>query len=280
MLALDTDVFAADACTGPQCLTAGVAAGFNRFVLGTARESLRDPGIISILKRARLRVDGLRGPRLEGLHGETVPAAALLTSPDPEAREGGVRLLHRSAALAESLGGTVITLPLGALPLIRDVIGLEGEICRTVSRDRALELLLPELFGLIRAHPEIGFAVEIAGDRSRWPMPADLDLMLSELRQRNFGWWHDTARAWRLASEADVPPSSWLDLHRGRLMGVTLRDAGGDEDGVPLGSGAVDFGPVREHQSSDLVLAVSMDARFGIDAVRESKRFLDGLGIG
>jgi len=280
VLALDTDVFAADAYPGPQCLTSAAGIGFNRFVLGTARPSLRDPGIIPILKRSRLRVAGLRGPRLQVPGGEPAPVVSLLAAADPEARANGVRLLHRAASLAEALGGRSITLDLGALPLIRDVPGLEGEECRTASRDRALEFLLPGLFELIRAHPETRFAVEIAGARSQWPMPADLDIMLSELGQPNFGWWHDTARAWRLALEADVSPSDWLDLHRGRLIGITLEDAGRDESGVPLGSGAVDFGPVREHHSADLVLTVSIDARFGIEALRESKAFLEGMGLG
>ena len=139
--------------------------------------------------------------------------------------------------------------------------------------------MLPALYEILRRRPEARLAVEIGGGRSAWPQPADLEILLSELDHPRLGWWFDTVRAWRFARAAEAPPEIWFARHRDRLLGATLQDAGDDEDGLPLGSGAVDFGPYRAHRSADLIEVVRMAPRFPPGVLQESRRFLEGLGI-
>ena len=279
MLALDTDSISAEARRGVDCFAAGAECGFRRFLLGTARDSIRGEGIVPVLRKARLRVDAVAGPRAIRGEDRSDPAAAQLAAPERAIREQARTLLGETAALASRLAGAVVTLDLGTLPLIEAVQGVDPDERRAASRNQALDRVLPALFEILRGFPGARLAVEICGSRSAWPHPADLEILLSELDHPRLGWWFDTARAWRFAREVEAPPEAWFERHRDRLLGATLRDAGDDEDGLPLGSGAVDFGPYRAHRFPDLIEVVRMASRFPPGALQESRRFLEGLGI-
>ncbi|MBN2491855.1 MAG: sugar phosphate isomerase/epimerase [Planctomycetes bacterium] len=280
MLALDTDSIAVDSHPGMECFSAGADCGFRRFLLGTARDAIRGAEIIPALRKARLRVAAVAGPRSHPGEDRGEPVAARLAAPERAVRERAQVLLAEAAVLASRLGGAALTLELGRLPLIDAAPGVDEDARRAASRDQALDRVLPRIFDCLGRFPEVVLAVEIAGTRQAWPQPGDLEIVLSELAHPRLGWWFDTARAWRLERTAGVPSAVWFERHRDRLRGATLCDAADSgEDGLPLGSGAVDFGLYREHRSAGLVEVVRIGARFSPGALQESRRFLEGLGI-
>jgi sugar phosphate isomerase/epimerase len=279
VLALDTDSLAPDHA-GPAAVAAGAALGFRALTLG-ARLVPGDPDpLVTALRREKLRVPAIHGPELELPGDKHVPAASLLASADVERRGPAMARLKSAAALALRLSARTLVLDLGALPLIPDAPGLEPARRLETSRDRALDFALPGLFELARRCPDVSLAVSVPERTTGWPDPETLEILVSELRGRRVGWWYDTARAHRYAAATGVAPECWLDRGAADLRGVTLADTGGEEDGLPLGAGEVDFTALRGLGGTDTIASVFVDPAFGPGALREAAAFLRGLGIG
>ena len=168
-------------------------------------------------------------------------------------------------------------LDLSDLPQLAPQPGVDPDRRRAESLHRALDRVLPACHELLRAIPDAVLAVEIPAAPTGWPLPQEMDVLLSELRNPRLGWWFNTARAWHLARASDISPERWLDAHTNRLAGLTLRDTSAEKDGLPLGSGEVDFSLVKSLGRTSLPGVLQMDPRFPAEALVQSRSFLEGL---
>lgn len=279
MLALDTDSLAADVGPEAAVFAAGQALGYRAFTLGARRSGWEAEAVVPALRKRKLAVAAVHGPEVE-LPGNTrVAAASLLGVEDFDRRAPAIAGLERAVSLSARLSARALVLDLGTLPLIAEALGVDEVRRREASRDRALDRVLPALFELTRACPEVPLAVSVPEQAAGWPDPETLEILLAELRGRRLGWWFDSARAHCYAQATGVPPEVWLDRCAADLLGVALTDVGGDQRGLPLGAGEVDF-RVLQGLGGDTVLSVRVDPAYGPDALREAPSFLRGLGIG
>lgn len=279
MLALDTDAIPVKLYPASDCLQAAGDLGFRRFSIGVAREELRDAGLLRILKQKKMRALALRTSSAPSVSEEALPASALLQAAEAGIRAQARRALSACCALAIRVGAPTVVLDLGPLTLLHETIGMEAATQRATSLNHALDRVLPSIHGVMKAFPEVTLAVEIPGGTTAWPLPEELEVLLSELKSAKFGWWYNTARAHRLGLETDMLPGAWFDRQPGRLKGAHLCESGSGEEGLPLGSGEVDFKGARECLPSDLVQVVQMNPSFGLEALRVSRAFLEARGF-
>ncbi len=279
MLALDTDAIPVEPYPASDCLQAAGDLGFRRFSIGVAREALRDASILPVLKRMKMRALALRTSSIPSVTDEALPASALLQAAEADIRLQARRALAACCDLAIRVGAPTVVLDLGPLTLLHETSGVEAASIRATSLDHALDRVLPSIHGTMRAFPDVTLAVEIPGVSKAWPLPDELEVLLSELKSTKFGWWFNTARAHRLDIEADIPPGIWFDRQSGRLKGAHLCEAGGGEEGLPLGSGDVDFKGARECLPTEVLQVVQMNPSFGMEALRASRAFLEGRGF-
>ena len=279
VVSLDTDALAVEQHPAEACFKEAIRLGFRRLALGTTRETLRCDPVIPVLKKSRLAVDVVAGPRLPGLgNGPGPSAASLLASEEVTVRKQAQTILAASASLAGRLGRAVVVLDLSDLPQLAPQPGVDPDRRRAESLHRALDRVLPACHELLRAIPDAVLAVEIpAGpDRLASSRGDGRDCSRSSAIPR-LGWWFNTARAWHLARTSGVSPERWLDGHTNRLAGLTLRDTSAEKDGLPLGSGEVDFSLVKSLGRTSLPGVLQMDPRFPAEALVQSRSFLEGL---
>jgi len=68
------------------------------------------------------------------------------------------------------------------------------------ARDRFVEALCRSLFDLARAVPDAQWLLATPSSISGFPTPAEAESVFGELPGRRIGYWHDAARAARLAA--------------------------------------------------------------------------------
>jgi len=132
-----------------------------------------------------------------------------------------------------------------------------------------LEDACRELHALGRAHAGLALAVTPA-PAGPLAEPESLRLLLEDLASMRAGYWHRPARAHRLGR----PDSDWLQPLSRWLVGLSLDDVTGSEEGLPPGLGRLDFRAVAgwSGRSLDVVIDVEPLAdvrllRFAVDAL-------------
>jgi hypothetical protein len=132
-----------------------------------------------------------------------------------------------------------------------------------------LEDACRELHALGRAHTGLALAVTPA-PAGPLAEPESLRLLLEDLASMRAGYWHRPARAHRLGR----PDSDWLQPLSRWLVGLSLDDVTGSEEGLPPGLGRLDFRAVAgwSGRSLDVVIDVEPLAdvrllRFAVDAL-------------
>jgi hypothetical protein len=132
-----------------------------------------------------------------------------------------------------------------------------------------LEDACRELHALGRAHAGLALAVTPA-PAGPLAEPESLRLLLEDLASMRAGYWHRPARAHRLGR----PDSDWLQPLSRWLVGLSLDDVTGSEEGLPPGLGRLDFRAIAgwSGRSLDVVIDVEPLAdvrllRFAVDAL-------------
>ncbi len=245
--------------------------------VGGERSDLVGAGAVRRLQALRVRVCGVAQPVVPGLTDTPTPCAALLAAPDDAIARRAVDGLRAFAAGVARFGAPVVPIDLGVLPAL-DGPG-DDATKREAARAWALDRVLPALHDAATTAPDVVFAVRTP-DAGGWPTPDDMALLLAELKRRNVGWWFDTATTHRAAAAGGVPLDAWCDVDARRLAGLGLRDTGGTEHDVPLGSGEVDWRLAAQLAAGARPSVVHVDAKFGPDALRESIAFATERRLG
>ena len=132
-----------------------------------------------------------------------------------------------------------------------------------------LEDACRELHALGRAHAGLALAVTPA-PAGPLAEPESLRLLLEDLASMRAGYWHRPARAHRLGR----PDSDWLQPLSRWLVGLSLDDVTGSEEGLPPGLGRLDFRAVADWNARALDVAIDVEPladvrllRFAVDAL-------------
>ncbi|HVQ25327.1 MAG TPA: hypothetical protein VMV01_09115 [Planctomycetota bacterium] len=132
-----------------------------------------------------------------------------------------------------------------------------------------LEDACRELHALGRAHAGLALAVTPA-PAGPLAEPESLRLLLEDLASMRAGYWHRPARAHRLGR----PDSDWLQPLSRWLVGLSLDDVTGSEEGLPPGLGRLDFRAVAGWSGRSLDVVIDLQPladvrllRFAVDAL-------------
>ena len=132
-----------------------------------------------------------------------------------------------------------------------------------------LEDACRELHALGRAHAGLALAVTPA-PAGPLAEPESLRLLLEDLASMRAGYWHRPARAHRLGR----PDSDWLQPLSRWLVGLSLDDVTGSEEGLPPGLGRLDFRAIAGWSGRSLDVVIDLQPladvrllRFAVDAL-------------
>lgn len=274
ILALDTDSIPPAGAAGFEAVARAAPLTAGAVFLGA---DLDGSAAVRRLQALRVRVCGVAQPVVPGVGDTAVPCASLLAAPEPAIAQRALDGLRAFAIRVARFGAPVVPLDLGALTPV-DGPGSD-DARREAARTWALDRVLPALHAAASLAPDVVFAVRTP-DAGGWPTPDDLAIVLGELKRRNIGWWFDAATTHRAARAGGPSVDAWCTADPRRLAGIGLRDTGGDEHDVPLGSGEVDWRLAAQLAARERPSVVRVDAKFGVDAVRESIAFATERGLG
>lgn len=118
---------------------------------------------------------------------------------------------------------------------------------RHVGRNPAVERACRGLFEVLRAFPDMHFA--LCGGRNLRAVAdvAALQDIFADLHHPRLGYWHDAAVAARREQVLGEPAGQWLEEFGNRLLGMSLGDANPDGMYLPPGAGGVDYGMLTSY---------------------------------
>ncbi|MBI4567820.1 MAG: hypothetical protein HY719_05420 [Planctomycetes bacterium] len=213
------------------------------------------------LREGRRRVRALAA-RSQGVAGPSPSPAAMDDAARGAALAGLISLSRRAERLACDLA---LIDPVPAVFLAGgDGANGEGEGDGAASRAKmdagaaqVAERLCRALFDLLRARPNGRFAFLTPGHPSAAPGLAALDLVLGEFPAGRLGYWHDAARAERMARTGVARHEEWLTRFDRRMLGVYLTDLDPRtlEAGPPPGLGCVDWAVIRAALGAGVIRA-------------------------
>jgi hypothetical protein len=183
------------------------------------------------------------------------PTVGLGAAKDGE-RLAAVKTVQHAVATGHVVDCPLVVLDLGVVPVFGEVededLG-DAQVSwskervdallarRKVGRNAAVDRVCREVFGLIRAFPDVAFC--LTQNRSLRAV-ADLDALrdvFEDLSHQRLYYWHDAALAARRAQVGLEAQGEWLEVFGNRLRGMTLGDAGPDGLYLPPGAGGVDY---------------------------------------
>ncbi len=200
-----------------------------------------------------------------------------LASPKDEERRMAVAVVQQAVATARLLGCPTVVLEPGLVPIVGDIEAEDlgdptqrwtGERAaallarRKVGRNGAVDRACRELFGLVRAFPDVQFC--LTPGRSLRAV-ADLDGLrdiFEDLGALRLGYWHDAAVLTRREQVLGQPAGEWLEAFANRCRGMGLGDASPDGVYLPPGAGGVDYGLLASYvprSLSPIPLVVDLD---------------------
>ena len=278
-----------------------VAMGFRCLELGLTEAPVTMDGLGDAQRETSTSLCSMVAGCRDVKHGELI--AWKLASPEEGERERALNSIRRHLRLAESWqvpriivrGSRVANDDLNRRStelearVAKDGLGedgAEGELAGEI-RDLAQEVqqagqtqvehLCRGLHTLRKDAPDISFCLE-PGERlddllgieaMGWVMD-DLDGVC---------YWHDVGNV-HLRERQGLPnQGAWLDRFAGRMGGLHLQDAAGDEKGLPIGLGEVDFKMVAEYAPKQAQRVIEVGARHGRAEILSSVQSLLDLGF-
>lgn len=226
-----------------------------------------------------------------------VSATAGLPSSRDGERQLALRAVHDAVRTAVAVGEPLVVLDVGVVPLLGDI---EAEDLgdpqyswtreradallarRKVGRNPAVERVCRELFGLIRAFPDIHFC--LTQSRSLRAL-LDLDAMrdiCEDLAHLRLGYWHDAALTTRRQQVLGEAPGEWLESFGNRCRGITVGDASPDGLYLPPGAGGVDLGLVASYvpaSGAPLRIVLELDPAVAAAELPGARSCLDKFGL-
>ncbi|MFH0946230.1 MAG: TIM barrel protein [Planctomycetota bacterium] len=247
-----------------------------------------------------LRVLKPAGARVQAVLTRTPAAGSGLVSPDADERARALEVAFAAIRVARTLGTRHVVLDPGCLQMERTrerqdelwaalrkegpserVLKEAASVSREVERriGPCLEPACRTLFELCRTEREICFSVRTPGSLFGFPSFRAMPLLLDELREPNFGYWHDVGAAHLQEVLGVAPLNGWGGENAARCRGANLHDVVGTEIHLPPGAGEVDFGAVRDALPGGAVCVLDIDSRFNAKEVLLAVSFLEGRGF-
>jgi len=149
-----------------------------------------------------------------------------------------------------------------------------GRLVLELPASLELEEACRELHALARANAGLALAVLPA---AAGPLadPGALHLLLEDLSGLHAGYWHRPARAHRLGR----PDAEWLVPLARWLVGLSLDDVTGSEEGLPPGLGRLDFRAVAEWRARALDVVIDVEPLADVRLLRFAVDALAGMGL-
>jgi sugar phosphate isomerase/epimerase len=293
-------------CYGPRLRAiedqafSAVAMGFRRLELGLSHTPADLNGWEDAHRETGVQADsvivGALNPLRENMSG------SFLGSAEAEARERALNSSRRHIRLAQRLGAPVVVVRGCAV----ENVSLAGEAERlSMSLEEADEDSLPKaqadvadfvhkvqkrgqnqvehfcrsIHTLRREYPDTQIAIEPGLHFNDLLNYEAMEWALADLASENVGYWHDTARIHRRGISGLPGQGDWLDSFSSRMAGIHLSDASSVEEGLPPGSGEVDFKLVHEYVPQGTPSVVEVAATHGRAEVLASVHYLLGEGF-
>lgn len=140
-----------------------------------------------------------------------------------------------------------------------------------------VEHLCRGLHELAKDHPDMRFCLEPGGRLDDILGHEAMGWVLDDLD--GLTYWHDVGMVHRRERQGLPDQGAWLDRFAGRMEGLHLQDAAGDEIGLPIGLGEVDFRLVSEYAPKKAQRVVEIGARHGRAEILSSVQSLIDLGF-
>ena len=140
-----------------------------------------------------------------------------------------------------------------------------------------LEHLCRGLHELAKVSPDVRFCLEPGGRLDDLLGIEAMGWVLDDLD--GLGYWHDVGQVHRREVQGLPNQGDWLDRFAGRMEGLHLQDAVGDEIGMPVGLGEVDFKLVAEYAPKDAQRVLEVGASHGRAEILTSVQALIDLGF-
>lgn len=118
---------------------------------------------------------------------------------------------------------------------------------RNAGRNPAVERACRGLYEILRAFPEMNFALTAGRNLRAVADVAALQDIFADLHNPRLGYWHDAAATARREQVLGEPAGRWLEEFGNRLRGCSLGDASPDGMYLPPGAGGVDYGMLASY---------------------------------
>ena len=248
------------------------------------------------LRKGKVAPVAVRHPFFMGGKSLEEEAWDLLADPRPAAGDRAIDLIRRTAGAARDLGVRKVVLTAGrildpelenayteALELF-EAEGLTDPVRNLLAsaHDRMrgfleahVDRILRRLHRLLKQEPEMVFCLQNRLPFHAFPQFTTLEWIFEDLNSPRLGYWHHTGNAHLHERLGIVEEGAWLGRYGPRLIGVTLHDAVGIEQGLPPGMGEVDFKGLKEALPSEALRVLALrsgasieEARLGLSELR------------
>ncbi len=198
--------------------------------------------------------------RFPAVRASSVLTEVSATAGLASAREGeaavALRAVQQAVVAARALGCDTVIVEPGLVPVAGEIEGedlgdpgyrwtderIQALLARRkVGRNAAVERACRRLFEVLRAFPDMHFALCCGRNPRTVGDLHGLQDIFEDLHQPRLGYWHDAAIAARREQVLGEAAGEWLELLGNRLRGSSLGDASPDGMYLPPGAGGVDY---------------------------------------
>lgn len=195
-----------------------------------------------------------------GVRAGSVFAAVSATAGLGATKEGdrvlAMRHVQQAVQAAIALGTKLVVLEPGQVPVMGEIecedLGDPGYqwnearsqallARRGVGRNAAVQRVCRNLFDVLKAFPEMEFALTAGRSLTAVADQSALQDIFADLHNARLGYWHDAAVAARREQVLREPFGGWLETFGNLLRGCSLGDASPEGMYLPPGSGGVDY---------------------------------------
>ncbi len=252
--------------------TAGETLGFARFELNHQVNSAMLNGV----KLKNYCISSVHEPCPADISTATLKTRNwLISSPDENGRQQGVRAIRRSIDLTQELGANLVVVHPGRVDVVQ---GLERELwdlfeagqAQTPHYDEVKERLVAaraaraeaNLDAVRRSLVELADYAGRAGVRlgleNRYhyldiPLLDEMGQLLELTNDGRIGFWYDVGHAQTLEHLGFDPHEAWLRRYAPHMLGVHLHDIQGLKDHIAAGLGEIDWDMVTAYLPEDAI---------------------------